>query len=60
MYIIREIRGATFQNNIDTFSLIQLEGRSTLGTEGINITARREIALLRLMPFQPQPSSLTQ
>jgi|GEM_PF-2534877 len=28
-----------FQNSIDIVSLIQLEGHSTLGTEGINITA---------------------
>jgi hypothetical protein len=49
-----------FQNPVDTFSLIQLEERSILGTEGVNITGRREIALLRLMPFQPQASSLTQ
>jgi len=49
-----------FQNSIDTFSLIQVERDSTLGIEGISITARRKIVLLRLVPFQPQPSSLTQ
>jgi len=55
----RQIGGERIQNSIDTFSLIRVEGASTLGIEGI-ITARRKIGLLRLVPLHPQPSSLTQ
>jgi len=54
----RQIGGERIQNSIDSLSLIQVEGPSTLGTEGI-ITARK-IGLLRLVPLHPQPSSLTQ
>jgi len=55
---VLHIRYQRFQNNVDSLSPIRVEGHSTLGIEGVTITARKKIALLRLAPFQPQPSSL--
>jgi subtilisin family serine protease len=50
------IRRQKVHNSVDAISVIQVEGRSTLGTEGSLISGTgSELVSLRLGPFQPQP-----
>ncbi len=50
------IRRQKVHDSVDAISVIQVEGRSTLGTEGSLISgAGSELVSLRLGPFQPQP-----
>ncbi len=50
------IRRQKVHDSVDAISVIQAEGRSTLGTEGSLISgAGSELVSLRLGPFQPQP-----